>query len=167
MGWAELPPHHYLDKHTRWQPHTTTHRCWGTEPCQEQAIKRLLQSQKHWQHCLAGRNEPAKLFLMTTTGGLAQPPALAQSAWINSKPYQVSAVVKHHMPMVWEHQFQTTDSLQSPLSSEKVVSVLLSATLKHLGDISEQLKINKPQGNKFKILKNSNRRNRLQDVSGN
>lgn len=68
---------------------------------------------------------------MTITAGPAQPPALAQYAQMNSKPYQVSAVVKHHMPMVWEHQFQTTESLQSPLFSEKVVSVLLPATLKH------------------------------------
>lgn len=65
---------------------------------------------------------------MITTAGLAQPPDLAQSALINSKSYRVSAVVKHHMPMVWEHQFQTTESLQSPLSSEKVDSVLLPAT---------------------------------------
>lgn len=131
VGRAELPPHHYLDKHTWWKPQTTTQWPRATEPCQAQAIKMLLQRQRHWEHRLAGRNEAAQLFLMTITAGLTQPPALAQSAQMNSKPYQVSAVVKHHMPMVWEHQFQTTESLQSPLSSEKVVSVLLPATLKH------------------------------------
>lgn len=90
VGRAELPPHHHLDKHTWWQPQSTTHLPRGAEPCQAQAIKKLLQSQRHWEHRLAGRNEPAQLFLMITTAALAQPPALAQSAWINSKPYRVS-----------------------------------------------------------------------------
>jgi len=32
------------------------------------------------------------------------------------------------MPVVWKHQLQTTDSHESPLSSEKVVSVLVSVS---------------------------------------
>lgn len=103
------------------------------ESCRAKAIESkahtlLLQSRRHRQHYLAGINEQAKLLLENTTAALAQPAAFAQSAFTNTKPERVSAVVKHCMSVVWKHQLQTTNSHRSPLSSEQVFSVLSSVS---------------------------------------
>lgn len=159
VGWTEFPPCCHLSKPTWWWPQTEhtglkaeSHRA-RAKAAESETCTLLLQSQRDQQHCLAGINELAEWFLANATAALAQPTASAQPALVNTERSRVSAVVKHRVPIVWKHQFQTTDSHKGLFPSEKVFSVLISVS--HPTTISEQLKSNKPERNKFKTLKNS------------